>query len=302
MVEEHQVSKNAKVSLCWVAITTALLALLFVAARSRTGSGAVQLSPTTTTTIYTEQRVHTAEELDILVDPTGTPYDSGSILWGPEAVRREPLTTFVAPDGVLAVMDGNAVQVNPFGFRDGASTVTLAGERLDVFVFREFYERDGEEWSSVLGVEVSVPGTEVAAWGDVEFGYGTDGGVGGIITESAINSAKNYNGDSFVPADYELDIERFDVDGIAGDDTIVFSNGAGDGGFPMVRGFDREGVVVSLVVFDTGRYPWRLMFPGTPPPTDVTEMELALAECLAGERTVTVWKGPDRTTRRCDAE
>ena len=178
-------SKNAKVSLCWVAITTALLALLFVAARSRTGSGAVQLSPTTTTTIYTEQRVHTAEELDILVDPTGTPYDSGSILWGPEAVRREPLTTFVAPDGVLAVMDGNAVQVNPFGFRDGASTVTLAGERLDVFVFREFYERDGEEWSSVLGVEVSVPGTEVAAWGDVEFGYGTDGGVGGIITESA---------------------------------------------------------------------------------------------------------------------
>jgi hypothetical protein len=135
----------------------------------------------------------------------------------------------------------------------------------------------------------------VVGWSDWEFGYGTDGGLGGLVTRSVLDRAEeddwNYENS---PINFELE-DRFgegtslwDLDGEPGDDLLIFENGFGDGAFPMARGLDADRNTVSLVLWDN-RYPWRLAIPdGTPPPT-VTDREREFQECRDGERTI----GPD---------
>ena len=72
-----------------------------------------------------------------------------------------------------------------------------------------------------------------------------------------------------------------DWDGIPGDESFIFANGTGDGGFPIAPGFNADDRLVSLIVWDP-RQPWRLaVTDGTPPP-DVTGREEQLLGCMEG--------------------
>lgn len=80
-------------------------------------------------------------------------------------------------------------------------------------------------------------------------------------------------------------VENGDLDSVRGPETIVFSNGYGDGAFPLTRGYDDKGDLVAVMIWDT-RYPWRLAVPDGEPPADVTEREEQLIECMEGRREV----------------
>lgn len=266
----------------------------------------------------TIRRPHSPGELDIELDPSGRPYDADGASFWADRVEREFLTQFAAPGGEISIMDGSAIVVDPYAFREEAVVVTLPADEVDVFVHREFYEReDGEALDQFLALEVVVPGEVVESWDAFEFGYGTDGGQGGIVSSGVFDAAQSwaattegsgtvvtssdgssylvpYNpgDDFFIDTDFTQEIEVHDLDGSPGSDTIVFSNGFGDGGLPMVRGRNQDGAIIAFVVFDN-RYPWRLMFPSDSPPADVSIREDELAECLAGERDVQVWPRAD---------
>jgi hypothetical protein len=61
-------------------------------------------------------------------------------------------------------------------------------------------------------------------------------------------------------------------------DTLVFSNGFGDGGFPLSRGLDSEGELVAIVI-TSQMLPWRLTVPDGVPPPEVTAEEDRIATC-----------------------
>jgi len=235
------------------------------------------------------RRTFTPAELDIPVDPQGRPYDSGSLLYGADRVVREPVASLAIPDGELRVMDGNHIEVDPAFFGDEATVVDFDTEELEADVVWERF--DDRAASIVLALVLSVPDTTVDRWQPLEFAYGTDGGLGGITSQSVIEVAETLpddNVDLFIDdIDFEAQVSHFDLDGQPGTDTIVFANGFGDGGFPMSRGLDTSDRLVALVITDT-RYPWRLAFPEGTPPRDITQREDEIAECLAGERDVEV--------------
>ena len=231
-------------------------------------------------------------DLKVSLDTEGRPYE----LVIPEGVTTtvESLDRrLVVPDGELRVMDGSAVEVDPSYFAD-ESVVLDFGKTLElnVSLVREVFE----EWSPILGVRIQVPNTTVARWDPFEFGYGTDGGVGGVTTMSVITlaGALEDDEDGFNPIgrpitegwDYETsDYFVGDLDSVPGPETIVFSNGYGDGAFPLTRGYDDKGDLVAVMIWDT-RYPWRLAVPDGEPPADVTEREEQLIECMEGRREV----------------
>lgn len=289
-------SHNRKLALIWAAGVAALIALVLLLDKRNAPSAPFEAFGESTAEVV--QAVHTPEQLDIVLDASGRPYDTDGATYWADRVERSFLTTFTAPDGKVSVMDGSAIIVDPFAFRDEGVDVVLPSEDLDVFVHREFFEGENGDWDQFLALEVVTPGSTVVAWDDVEFGYGTDGGQGGIISNTLIEAAAGHNSDDyFIETTFEDEIEIHDLDGSPGNDAIVFSNGWGDGGFPMVRGRDANGDVVAFVVFDF-RYPWRLMFPDVPPPADITVRENELAECLAGERDVEVWSQSDGDENR----
>ncbi len=274
-------------------VLAASLVLLSACSASIGGSTPTQ-APVTSIVV---QRPMSIDELDIVLDPSGRPYDAGDPERWADRVWREPVMQIVAPRGEVLFMDGNSIEVSPSFFIDEATSVVFDVETLEVDAM---YEQDGE-FQSVLGIVVSIPGTTVDHWGAFEYGYGTGGGVGGLTTRSVVERDEDKRFGSVVSGiDYELQLQTFDADDAPGDETLIFSNGVGDGGFPMSRGFDAEGRLVSAYVFDT-RYPWRLAMPaGTPPPT-VTERENELAACLAGTRPVISY-GFDRWTCQSDAD
>jgi hypothetical protein len=152
-------------------------------------------------------------------------------------------------------------------------------ERYPTFVF-----------DSPVAIVIVERDTNVARWGQEGPGYGTDAGLGAVTT---VEWAKQPKGDetamSRIYWDELVDGERrsitADVDGYEGVDTIVFSNGYGDGGFPSVAGYDATGRRAQIVLW-TPIVPWRLAFPEGTPPAQVRRREQALAECLAGRRKV----------------
>ena len=79
-----------------------------------------------------------------------------------------------------------------------------------------------------------------------------------------------------------------DLDDEPGLDAILFSNGFGDGGFPMSRGYDADGELAAVAIWHL-LGPWRLGVPEGEPPPDVTAREQEMRECLAGTREVTDW-------------
>lgn len=238
----------------------------------------------------TVRRTFTAAELDIGVDEHGRPYDAAYSRYWATGVDREALTTLVIPDGELRVMDGSAIQVDPAFFADEATPVEFDTAELEASIVWEVFEDRAAR--SVFGVIVSVPDTAVDRWEPFEYAYGTDGGVGGITAQSVIDAAAEDSdrGDYFISEadiDFEAQVNVHDLDGVPGDDAVIFANGYGDGGFPMSRGLDDDGRFVSVAIVDT-RYPWRLAIPEGTPPADITTREDELAECLAGDRDVEV--------------
>jgi hypothetical protein len=226
--------------------------------------------------------------LRVSLDPDGDPYDV-TIPQGVE-LRRRGLAGLVVPGGLLVTMDGNAAEVDLAFFGGEAMKVELFTARvLEV----EIIEEVSDLGSAVLALRLQEPGTDVVRWGSFETAYTTDGGRGAITTgtviERAIEEGDGADGINRLSAELMIradeEVVLADLDGIAGDDTIVFSNGSGDGRFPLAKGYDSRGVIVAVVVFDS-RYPWRLMVPDGIPPRDVQIRESQLVQCVDGLREV----------------
>jgi hypothetical protein len=227
------------------------------------------------------QRPTPASELGLRLDPTGVPYDAPVSAGETTSVR--PLATLHIPDGDLRVMDGNDLQVLP---SDGTAVTFDGVDELAVSIVWD--KNDNRE--SVLGVRVDRPGAaRVAHWGRFRSAYRTDGGVGGVTSGAVVARAKGLGIDDWDEPDIDSGKEVYvlDLDGEPGDDSVIFSNGFGDGSFPMSEGRDAAGRLVSLMIWHT-RYPWRLAVPDGTPPPDVHERELELQACIAGLRPIQV--------------
>lgn len=224
--------------------------------------------------------------LQVATDPTGRPYDVAPAQSA--TIRRDQFATVHTSDGTIVVMDGNALEVDMVYFLEGSPVVDFGGATdLDVEVIWEVFP-DRED---VLGVRLDRPGTAVHHWGSWEYGYLTDGGVGGFTTGAVIAEARR-RGDASMSEDLAaLTADAYpapivaDLDGVDGLDTMYFSNGYGDGAYPIARGLDPSGAVVSLFIFDF-RYPWRLTIPDGIPPPNVTAREQEYIECRDGIRAV----------------
>lgn len=231
-----------------------------------------------------EQRLRVP--LEVALDPEGRPYD----VVPPEGVtvRHQPFGSAYSGDGTLVVMDGNALEVDMVFSREDNPIVDF-GEptALDLTVVWEVRET----WEDFLGIRLQRPGTVVVRWLDWEFAYGTDGGVGSFTTGSVLLEAANRDDQSLSELAMSLADDGFpgpvlmDLDGVDGIDSAYFSNGWGDGAFPMSRGLDAAGNTVALYIFDL-RHPWRLMIPDGVPPPNVTAREQEFIECLEGTREV----------------
>lgn len=240
-------------------------------------------APTTTTTLLTGDPVEPAD-ISVFLDPDGRPYDSTDDPDG-RTVETVAFGTFVAPGGSIRTVGG---EYAPYWAEDTDPTVSFgSAEELDVSVVWESFE--GDAGRQVLGIRLDVPGTTVDRWLPLETSYGTDGGTGGIVaaelaaTEVDDDVAEQELWDIIDELTADEPVVTRDLDGTPGDDVLVFSNGWGDGGFPMSQGVDADGDTVSLVIWDT-RYPWRLAVPDGTPPPDITEREDQLQDCLDGKR------------------
>lgn len=232
-----------------------------------------------------------AADLGVVLDEQGRPYDVVADRgWQARTVRVEAVSDVFVPGGHVRTMDGNSLQVDPQFFADEAQSVEFgARELLQLSLVLEAGEYEGEPWESVLGVRLDVEGEVVAEWEPFEYAYGTDGGVGGVTAQSMLDDPVWTGSDGMLfDWDYEDDFYLGDHDGLPGLETFVFSNGYGDGGFPMSRGLNTDGELVALLIWDT-RYPWRLAVPDGRPPSDVTLREDQFLECMAGTRLINQW-------------
>jgi hypothetical protein len=227
----------------------------------------------------------TAAELNVPLDPDGQPYDAPT--YGATASTR-PYATLHIADGRLRVLDGNTLEIFPDA--EEAVGVTFPGQdELRVDIVWEKYPQHG---SDVLGVLVHPPHSPaVAHWGRYRDAYGTDGGVGGITSAAVVARATSLGIHRWPEpkVDYDQRISLLDLDGRPGNDSMIFANGSGDGGYPMSEGRDADGRLVALLIWDP-RYPWRLAVPEGTPPSDVVEREHQIADCIAGRRPVQVYE------------
>ena len=226
--------------------------------------------------------------LNVAVDPAGRPYDVVPFQ-AVQGIRWERLGTIHTADGRVIVMDGNQLEVDMAYFYDEGAPVVDFGEPTDLDA-AVVYEVFDEEREDVLGIRLTRPGSNVHRWQALEFAYGTDGGVGGFTTGVVMAEAQRRGNASLseklAAETTALDsMVVVDLDEVDGFDTAYFFNGWGDGAFPMARGFDVSGEVVSLFIFDT-RYPWRLAIPDGIPPPDVTAREAEFIECMEGMREI----------------
>lgn len=243
----------------------------------------------------------TAEELDIELDATGRPYDVEQGWYDGTTLVTEPIGTLHIADGELRVLDGSMLEVDPVGLLDGEFVpVAFDVERLDVTMLfaglpptDDQTDTDRPARRAAVGVRLDVPdAAPVATWQPYEFAYGTDGGVGGLTSGEIVDGAADQlpyseGGDFFAEWDYAAEYYLGTHASTEGPDVFIWPNGFGDGGYPMSKGLDADGRLVSLVL-PTLTYPWRLMITDGTPPADVTEREDQYLECLAGTRPVSV--------------
>ena len=225
--------------------------------------------------------------LDVSLDPSGRPYDEW-LLPGARVVRR-PLTALHAPSRQVLFMGGEYVMYAKSGEYDPVLLAERPGRRYHGDAI--WLDRKGTMLDTIVGVVLVERDGVVERWKQLRrAGYVTDGGVGGITTpEWAAAEKGEENEVSRLYWSELVDKARqwfvADVDGHDGTDSLVFSNGYGDGYFPAVAGYDAAGRRLEIVLWSIAA-PWRLAFPeGTPPP-QVTQRENELADCLAGKRRV----------------
>lgn len=244
--------------------------------------------PSATPTSLTVTEPTPAAELGLLLDDSGRPYDAP--VDAGVTVQTRPLASLDIAGGQLRVMDGSALAVFPGEGApgEGGMEVDFAGsEQLQVDIVWE----PQQTREAVLGVRVRVPDSQpVARWARFRYAYGTDGGMGGITSEAVVRRATASGFEAWKPPtiDDSEEVYLLDLDGRPGEDSLLFSNGYGDGGFPMSEGRDATGRLVALLIWHP-RYPWRLAVPEGAPPPDVLERELELEECIAGRRPITVY-------------
>jgi len=227
----------------------------------------------------------------VTLDPSGRPYDA-EVTHG-RTVERGHLGELATPDGELLMMDGDGVIIDPAFFAEEIVSVTVAPDLVDeagvsvinVDVLWEVWPDSGK---SVLGIWLGSTDAPVEAWDPFEQAYGTWGDSGGVFTNSVLDLAQNLEDGEFIEdVDYWATYQLWDLDHIAGDDTLVFHNGWGDFDFPLSRGRDAEGNVVVVVIWHREML-WRLALPQSAPPADVVEQEEEFIECLVGTRPIHV--------------
>jgi hypothetical protein len=222
--------------------------------------------------------------LPVSLDPSGRPYDT--VLFRDARVVRRPLTALYAPSNRVLVMGGEYVMFAKAGEYDA---LELARRRYPVEAI--WLDRPGRTLDRIVGVVLVEREGAVRRWQQLaRAGYVTDGGVGGITTpEWAALSKGEDNEVSRLYGRELVDKGRqwfvADIDGHEGLETLVFSNGYGDGYFPAIAGYDETGRRVHIVLWSVAT-PWRLAFPEGTPPRQVTQRERELARCLAGKRRV----------------
>jgi hypothetical protein len=225
--------------------------------------------------------------LNVMLDPAGRPYDLA--LPRRATIERRRLATLVAPSRRVVTLGGEEV---PYVKTGDHESLTLAARPRDAYPIDAIWVTHPDlGYDEIVGVVITERESPVARWQELRsVAYGTDAGLGAITTVEWTERPKAYPNELSRLYDEEL-IERerrwfsADVDGEPGTDTVVFSNGFGDGGFPSVAGYDASGDRVEIVLWTTVA-PWRLAFPTGTPPRQVTEREQELAACLAGRRTI----------------
>ncbi len=235
-----------------------------------------------------QQSSKRSRPLVVTLDPAGRPYDKPIRPGG--TVTRRRLAVLHAPSRQVLFMGGE----NTLYVRAGDFTPMTLAERpgrrypVDAIWLREHYPSGVS--NGIVGVAIVERDTPVVRWVEEGPGYGTDAGLGGITTvEWAAEPKGDETAMSRIYWDELVDqghqFVAADVDGHEGVDTVVFSNGFGDGGFPSIAGYDPAGRRAQIVLW-TVVAPWRLAFPHGTPPRQVTTRERALAGCLAGRRTI----------------
>ncbi len=231
------------------------------------------------------------------VDADGRPYDTS---FGDfTRFERAQVATLDVEDGPVGVSPGESL---PSLGTDDSDLVTIDLERDDVadvgvdVVWGVVPTSPTEQRVPAAIVLVADRTATVAAWDPFEFGYGTDGGIGGLSTADyrQRNGELSFDEQSAGPVaadDFlliENGIEVLDDDGDGGDDVVVFTNGFGDGGWPMAFGRDADERIVAVAIWHL-QGNWHDAFPDGTPPRDIVEREAELAECLAGEREILEW-------------
>ncbi len=234
----------------------------------------------------------------IAVDDAGRPYDTS--LGDFARFERAQVTTLDVADGPVGVSPGEML---PWIGDDDPDVIPLELERADVtgvrieVVWGIVDPGDTERRVPAAIVLVADPTTPVAAWDPFVFAYGTDGGSGGLSTADY----RRRNGDRSVEereagavADDDFLIRAgdgvfpLDENGDGRDDVVLFSNGFGDGGWPMSFGRDADDGIVEVAIWHL-QGNWHAAFPEGDPPQEILEREGELAECLAGEREILDW-------------
>jgi hypothetical protein len=223
---------------------------------------------------------------DVLLDPSGRPYDAP--LFPGSELERRPLTVLHAPSRRVLFMGGEYLPF-PDASAPKATLAERPGRRYPVHAIWEVRKKSG--LGSIVGVVVVERDAPIVRWSILhDPAYVTDGGVGGITTHEW--ATKGSPPENEVSRLYSTELNQqgrqhfaADVDGHEGVDTIGFLNGWGDGAFPAIAGYDAAGDRVELVLW-TKVVPWRLAFPEGKPPAQFTKAENDFAECLAGRITV----------------
>jgi len=231
--------------------------------------------------------VASTRPLDVWLDPSGRPYDAA--FDADARIARRRLTVLRAPSRRVLFAGGESVAWLRSGEVPSVELAERPARRYPVVGM--WLDRPGSRLDELIGVVLVERNAPIVRWRVLDpVAYGTDGGTGGITTpEWAAQPKDAENAVSRLYTKALVDEGRqwltADVDGARGDDTVVFSNGFGDGGFPSVAGYDASGRRDAIVLWSNAA-PWRVAFPGAMPPREVTETEDHLAACLAGRRTV----------------
>lgn len=164
-------------------------------------------------------------------------------------------------DGIALLMDGIAVTVdphasalqlpdpdNPDGYLTGNEVTELhfGVDTLEISLLNGPIETEG------ILVHAR-PLDSIAEWGPFELAYGTDGGLGGLISWAVVEASKNQRLISEEQFVNEIQTSRQWLGDLAdeppGNDTLVFSNGFGDAWFPLSPAYDANGDLVAVAIW-----------------------------------------------------